>query len=181
MENIEKKSKFLSLVLRHQPELIGLNLTSAGWANIEELISKSQLYGVRFNQELIYEIVETSDKQRFALNDDKTLIRANQGHSIAIDLNLPASEPPEHLFHGTATRFLSAIAAQGLIPGSRQQVHLSVDVPTARQVGSRHGQPVVLKINALEMSQDGHKFFLSANGVWLTFSVPPKYIEFPDL
>ena len=173
-----KTSKFLSYVLRHRPDEIGLTLDANGWALISELIERSELAKVCLTEELIRQIVRESDKQRFALSEDGTRIRANQGHSIEVDLALQPRQPPEILFHGTATRFLDAIRREGLKPMSRQHVHLSPDEPTAINVGQRHGKPVILRIKSGEMWRAGRVFFLSANGVRLTEHVEPAFLEF---
>lgn len=174
-----RMSKFLSLVLRHKPDEIGLSLDDNGWAEIAELIRLANAHGVGLTRALVDQIAAESDKQRFALSADGQRIRASQGHSVAIDLALPESEPPEQLYHGTATRFLDSIRSTGLHSSSRQHVHLSLDETTATRVGQRHGKPVVLVIRAREMSAAGHRFFLSANGVWLTECVPVEFIDFP--
>ena len=170
-------SKFLSLILRHQPEKIGLSLDANGWANIDELLRLSAAKGRPLTRALLDEVVATNDKQRFMLNEDRSMIRASQGHSISVDLGLTAVTPPPVLFHGTATRFLESIQKQGLLKGNRQHVHLSPDESTAIKVGQRHGKPVVLRIAAGRMQLDGHKFYRSANGVWLTDHVPPACLE----
>lgn len=170
-----KNSKFLSLVLRHAPETIGIKLDPQGWADLEELVQLSQQKGRLLTLEQVFEIVRACDKQRFALSEDKKRIRASQGHSIAVDLALPKQEPPEQLYHGTATRFLDSIRAQGLLPGSRQHVHMSKDIETAIKVGKRHGEPAVLVIRAHSMWEKGHAFYLSENGVWLAEHVPVEY------
>lgn len=172
-----KVSKFLSLVLRHRPEKIGLTLDDAGWAAIDELIQRSAAAGHRLNRRLIEEVVATNDKKRFAISPDGRFIRASQGHSVRVDLGLQPVSPPPVLFHGTATRFLDAILRQGLRPGSRQHVHLSADVVTARRVGQRHGSPVILTVDAAAMHADGHRFYRSENGVWLTDTVPARYLQ----
>lgn len=171
-------SKFLSLVLRHKPETIGITLDAEGWADIVELLRKSSSHtpGLRLNRALLEEVVATSDKKRFTISEDGQRIRANQGHSVSVDLGLKPVEPPAELFHGTATRFEASIRAEGLIKQSRQHVHLSPDYETAVKVGQRHGKPVVLRINAKAMHEAGHEFFISENGVWLTDGVPPEYI-----
>lgn len=174
------KSKFLSLVLRHKPEEIGLTLDPEGWADLDELIRLSETKGVSLTREMIYEIVATNDKKRFAIDASGNRIRANQGHSVAVDLKLAAIAPPDVLFHGTATRFLPSIRQGGLIPGSRQHVHLSSTAAIATNVGARHGKPVVLVVQSGEMHDDGYEFYCSENGVWLTNSVPLQYLEFPD-
>ena len=174
-------SKFLSLVLRHQPEHIGLVLDQQGWADIDELIARGGAHGMALTRETILEVVATSDKQRFALDAAGRRIRANQGHSVEIDLGLEPAEPPPILFHGTAATSIDAIRAEGLKPGSRQHVHLSPDAATASKVGQRHGRPVVLAVRAGEMWSRGKAFFRAANGVWLTASVPPEFIEFTNV
>ncbi|KQT22325.1 RNA 2'-phosphotransferase [Chryseobacterium sp. Leaf404] len=172
----KKTSKFLSYVLRHHPELIGLSLDENGWANVEELIAKSTNDTQGFTFEELNEIVETNDKKRFVFNDDKTRIRANQGHSIGIDLNLKPQLPPEFLYHGTAQANFDSILENGIEKRSRQHVHLSLDKETANKVGMRHGKPVILTVKTKEMSEDGILFYLSENGVWLTDFVDAKYI-----
>ncbi|MDB5335656.1 MAG: Phosphate acetyltransferase [Planctomycetaceae bacterium] len=177
--NLVRTSKFLSLVLRHQPEVIGLNLDEQGWADVEELIRLANKDGRQLTRELLEQVVTENDKQRFAFSDDGCQIRASQGHSVEVDLDLAPLEPPVILYHGTASRFLDSIRATGLHSASRQHVHLSLDEVTATKVGARHGRPVILNVLAREMFSAGHQFFLSANGVWLTESVPVKFIEFP--
>ena len=169
-------SKFLSFVLRHKPDSIGLALDSEGWASVDDLIAKSHTTGTQFTREDLLRVVETSDKKRFSLSADSCLIRAAQGHSVAVDLGLVPKEPPAVLYHGTATRFVASILAEGLKPKSRQQVHLSADEATAHKVGQRHGTPSVLKVDALGMHQEGFKFFLADNGVWLIDHVPPEFL-----
>jgi putative RNA 2'-phosphotransferase len=178
MNSPQKISKFLSLVLRHQPELIGLRLSPEGWADINELIAKAAEKNIVLSQEVICSVVQTNDKQRFSLTADRTCIRANQGHSIPVELHLPEQVPPPFLFHGTASRFLPSIKEKGLLPGTRQHVHLSADAATALQVGSRHGKPVVLQIDTAQMYKVGCKFFLSENNVWLVDAVPLSCIIF---
>ena len=178
-KQLESSSKFLSLVLRHQPEAIGLVLDPQGWAELDQLIELAAAKGAMLTRELVREIVATSDKQRFALSEDGSRIRANQGHSVAVSLDLTVLAPPAELFHGTATRFVAAIREQGLLPRSRHHVHLSATAAVATEVGARHGKPVVLIVRALELNRDGHEFYRSQNGVWLTASVPPGFIEFP--
>ena len=173
-----RTSKFLSLVLRHQPESIGLALDANGWADIDVLVARAGEHGVALTRELIAEIAATSDKQRFALDTTHNRIRANQGHSVDIDLALEPTEPPAILFHGTAATTVPAIRIEGLKPGDRQHVHLSPDEATAIKVGQRHGKPVVLRVFAGKMWAKGSPFFRSANGVWLTPAVPPEFIEF---
>jgi putative RNA 2'-phosphotransferase len=178
-QNQVKLSKFLSLVLRHKPSEIGLELDQQGWADVDRLLALINKTGRSINRALLEQIVASNDKQRFTFNEARTKIRANQGHSIEIDLALIPQEPPEQLFHGTATRFLASIHAQGLIPGQRQHVHLSAEVETAIKVGQRHGKPAVLIIRAGDLHRSGVTFFCSQNQVWLTDRVPPEYIDFP--
>ena len=175
-----RASKFLSLVLRHKPEEIGLVLDQNGWADIDELVAKAGTRGVPLTRELIAEVVATSDKQRFAIDAGGQRIRANQGHSVEIDLGLQPQAPPDTLFHGTGEKSVAAIRAEGLKAGQRQHVHLSRDEETAVKVGSRHGRPVVLRIAAGRMHEQGHAFFLSTNGVWLTDCVLSQFIQFPN-
>jgi putative RNA 2'-phosphotransferase len=178
--NDQKLSKFLSFVLRHRPDEIGLTLDPNGWALVADLIERSQSASVHLTIDRIRELVRTSDKQRFALSDDGTKIRANQGHSVDVDLALEPRRPPEFLFHGTATRFLDAIRQEGLKPMGRQHVHLSPDEATATKVGQRHGKPAVLLVRSGEMHKAGRTFFLSANGVWLTDGVETEFLNFPE-
>lgn len=176
---LTKISKFLSLVLRHKPGAIGLQLDQAGWASISELIEKAGKSGVRMTSELIRQVVATSDKQRFSISADGSRIRANQGHSVPVDLGLQATVPPERLYYGTAIRNLNVIRQENIRRGGRTHVHLSQDEATARNVGKRHGSPVVLTIMAREMAGVGFTFFRSVNGVWLTEWVPAEFIAFP--
>jgi putative RNA 2'-phosphotransferase len=175
----QKVSKFLSYVLRHRPDEIGLVLDANGWASVSELIERAKSASVHLTEQRIREIVQTNDKKRFALSEDGTRIRASQGHSIEVDLALNPVQPPEVLYHGTATRFLEAIRKDGLKAMSRQHVHLSPDEPTAVKVGQRHGKAVVLRVKAGEMSRAGRKFFRSENGVWLIDAVEPAFLEIP--
>lgn len=177
MREIDKLSVFISLILRHKPDVAGVTLDEHGWANVEELINGINNTGRKINMEVLEEIVRIDNKQRYSFNENKTLIRANQGHSIPVDVELKEEEPPEFLYHGTADRFLKSIMAEGLKPMSRLYVHLSKDVETANKVGKRHGVPVILKVYSSQMSQDGIKFYLSENGVWLTRKVDVKYLE----
>lgn len=173
--NLKQTSKFISLILRHKPESIGITLDEHGWANVEELIAgiaKVQ----EFNIDILEEIVRTDEKQRYSFNEDKTLIRASQGHSIPVDVELEEAEPPVQLWHGTGEKYATSIDAQGLIPKNRLYVHLSKDRNTAVKVGERHGRPILYIVNAGEMYRDGYKFYLSKNGVWLTEKVPVKYL-----
>ena len=174
--NLTRISCFLSLILRHKPETIGISLDEHGWANVDELIegiSKTR----EFNMDILEEIVRTDEKERYSFNEDKTLIRANQGHSIPVDVELEEVEPPEELWHGTGEKYVASIDEIGLIRKSRLYVHLSKDKETALKVGSRHGRPVLYTVKTREMYQDGYTFFLSKNGVWLTKEVPVKYLE----
>lgn len=177
--HLTKTSKFLSLVLRHEPEAIGLSLDENGWADIDELIRLANADGKPVTRALIDEVVRDNDKQRFAISADGARIRANQGHSIEVDLALTALEPPATLYHGTATRFAKSIRNIGLVKQSRQHVHLSSDPDTATQVGSRHGKALVLSIRAGDMHARGLSFFQSENGVWLTDAVAPEFIDWP--
>jgi len=175
-ENI-RISKFLSWALRHKPHEIGLTLDENGWADVNELIEKSQSVNVQLSFDILKHIVDTNSKKRFSFNEEQNKIRANQGHSIEIDLALAPKEPPEFLYHGTAERFADPILQKGIIKQDRHHVHLSTDIKTAIAVGQRHGKPVVFEIKASQMYKDGHEFFISDNGVWLTDSVPAKYLS----
>lgn len=169
-------SKLMSLVLRHHPAAIGLQLDENGWANVQELVQKLNANGTQVDLATIITVVETNDKKRFGLNADKTMIRANQGHSIEVDLNLKPSIPSGILYHGTTERFLDAILKEGLTKQQRQHVHLSQQIETAKAVGARHGKPVILHINAKAMQDNGYLFYLSENNVWLVEAVPVQYI-----
>ncbi len=175
--NTKRISKFLSLVLRHKPEALPIELDQQGWANLDEIIEKMQRKGMNVDQSIIEAVVANNDKQRFRLDLTNRRIRANQGHSIDIDLALAPSVPPKELFHGTATRFLDSIMEKGLIRGSRQHVHLSLDIETATKVGSRHGKPTILNVDAQAMHQQGFVFYVSENGVWLTEHVPVEFLS----
>lgn len=169
-------SKYLCLILRHKPETIGISLDEHGWANVRELID-----GVnkthKLDMKLLEEIVETDNKQRYSFNEDKTKIRANQGHSVDVDVELEEANPPEYLYHGTATKYMDSIWKTGLVPKSRLYVHLSADRETATNVGERHGKPVVFRIRSKCMHLQGYKFYKSQNGVWLTKNVPVEFME----
>ncbi len=178
-KQLKNISKFLSLVLRHRPEVIGIKLNEQGWVGVDELLEKLKAKGKNISLEQLEEVVKNNNKKRFAFNEDKTLIRANQGHSISLDLGYEAVEPPRSLYHGTATRFLDSIQKTGLEKRNRHHVHLSEELDTATNVGGRHGKVVVLIIDAEQMHKDGFKFFVSENGVWLTDHVPTQYILFP--
>ncbi len=169
-------SKFLSLILRHQPEKIGLTLDENGWALVSDILEKSKM---QFTVEELSEVVNTNDKKRFSFNANETKIRANQGHSLkSIDLDLKPETPPLFLYHGTVSKFIPEIKLHGLKKMNRQHVHLSKDRDTAAKVGARRGKPVILSIRALEMQNEGHQFFISENGVWLTDVVSSKFINF---
>lgn len=170
-------SKYLSLHLRHQPERLGLTLEAGGWVEVEELLDACAHDNFPLTRDELNEVVATSDKKRFAFDDTHTRIRANQGHSVAVDLQLEPVAPPAALYHGTAGRFLDEIRRDGLKKMARHHVHLSPDVPTARKVGARHGAPVILEVDAAAMSRDGCVFFCSANGVWLVDEVPARYLR----
>jgi putative RNA 2'-phosphotransferase len=172
-----KVSKYLSKHLRHQPERIGLTLDEAGWVEIDTLIAACAAHGFRVDREELDHVVATNDKRRFAI--EGTRIRASQGHSIEVDLGLPAATPPPYLFHGTVARNLDAIRAEGLRPMNRHAVHLSAERETATRVGARRGRPVVLSVDAGAMHKDGQVFRVSENGVWLTEAVPVRYLRFP--
>jgi putative RNA 2'-phosphotransferase len=172
-------SKFLSYVLRHKPDSIEIELDKEGWAHVEQLLKMSAKHGKSISHSKLKEIVEHSDKHRFVFSQDGLKIRANQGHSINAELNLEKVVPPQVLNHGTATRFLESIQAQGLLKGARHHVHLTVSKESAILVGKRYGTPILLHIRAFDMHNDGYQFFLSANNVWLTDSVPVGYIDFP--
>jgi putative RNA 2'-phosphotransferase len=169
-------SKFLAKHLRHAPEALGLTLRPGGWVSVDELLAGSVRVGFAISYDDLLECVETNDKQRFSFDDTGDLIRANQGHSTAVDLQLSQATPPAVLFHGTVERFLAPIMAEGLKKGKRHHVHLSADVETARKVGARRGKPIILQIAAAAMHEQGIAFFLSANGVWLTDAVPVAYL-----
>ncbi|MBQ8280093.1 MAG: RNA 2'-phosphotransferase [Roseburia sp.] len=168
--------KYIALILRHKPETIGISLDEHGWADVQELIA-----GIRkdydFDMSMLEYIVSSDNKQRYSFNEDKTLIRANQGHSIPVDVELEKKTPPEFLYHGTAEKYEVSIDKQGLIPKSRLYVHLSADIKTANVVGKRHGVPVIYKVLCNEMQKAGYEFFQSVNGAWLTKNVPIEYLE----
>lgn len=173
---ITETSKYISLILRHRPEVIGITLDEHGWANVEDLIAGIQKTQP-IDRELLEEIVRTDPKQRYSFNEDGTLIRANQGHSIPVDVELPVAQPPEILWHGTGEIYRESIDQKGLLPMSRLYVHLSKDKETAVAVGKRHGRPVLYKVLSGKMEKDGYVFYRSVNGVWLTKIVPVKYLE----
>ncbi len=172
-----KISKFLSLVLRHEPAAVGLSLDENGWADVAELIKKCAENGHSFTKSELVEVVETNDKKRFAFDESGTKIRASQGHSIEVEIGFEEKVPPEILYHGTAEKNLGVIFKEGLKKMSRHHVHLSADVETARKVGIRYGKPVIFQIKTEQMTNEGFKFFVSANGVWLAEEVPPQFLE----
>ena len=177
-KKIKSTSKFISLILRHRPEAIGILIDEHGWADVQELIAGvNRSGGHALDMELLEEIVRTDEKQRYSFNEDHTLIRANQGHSIQVDVELEEKKPPDILWHGTGEKYVSSIDAQGLLPKSRLYVHLSPDIETARKVGSRHGKPVIYEIDCRTIAEDGYRFFLSANHIWLTKEVPVQYLK----
>ncbi|HLL82625.1 MAG TPA: RNA 2'-phosphotransferase [Longimicrobium sp.] len=179
-QNLVRLSKWMSLVLRHDPAKFGVVLDEAGWTRVDDLIAAAARADVPLDDATLRRAVAENDKQRFALSGDGAMIRASQGHSVQVELGLEPAEPPPILFHGTATRFLDSIRRDGLVPGSRRDVHLSADPDTATTVGARHGRPAVLRIDAARMHAGGRLFFRSANGVWLTDAVPAEYLGFPD-
>lgn len=170
-------SKFLSYVLRHRPDEIGIELDPQGWISIERLLEASAEHREPISREELDYVVEHNNKRRFAVSEDGLRIRASQGHSTEVDLGYEPAEPPEVLYHGTADRNLESIRRDGLLKGRRHHVHLSSEEATARNVGQRHGRPVVLRVRAGEMGRAGLAFYVSANGVWLTETVPPAYID----
>lgn len=171
-------SKFLSLVLRHEPQSIGIELGVGGWVAVDDLIAQARRAGVAIDDDVLRAVVAESDKKRFTLSADGSRIRAAQGHSVAVDLGLVPAVPPETLFHGTAITSLEAILLEGLTPQGRQKVHLSADTETALKVGQRHGKPVVLTVAAGRMQADGLTFWQAENAVWLTDAVPPAYLSY---
>ena len=170
-------SKWLSYVLRHNPSSAGLTLDTAGWVAVDLLLAAAGRSGNGMKHNELEEVVATSDKQRFAFDEDRTRIRANQGHTITVDLQLPQMTPPAVLYHGTPLRFLDSILRDGLRPQQRHHVHLSHDPQTALRVGNRQGKAVLLRIDAERMHADGHVFLRSENGVWLSDHVPPMYLN----
>lgn len=179
-KEIITKSKFLSLILRHKPEEVNLKLDKNGWANINELIDKCRSKGIELNFNQLRIIVETNNKKRFTFNEDFTKIRANQGHSIEVDVKLEEIKPPEFLYHGTSEKNLELILESGIKKMNRLHVHLSSEKITAEKVGQRHGKPIIFIINTNDMYKDGIKFYLSKNNVWLTDYIAPKYIKISD-
>lgn len=176
MKEDQALGKFISLILRHQPEVIGIQLDENGWADVEELINGINQSGRKMDKEDLERIVRENNKKRYSYNEDHTKIRANQGHSLKVDINLKATQPLDRLYHGTATRFLESIKKEGIQKRSRQYVHLSSDVDTARKVGKRHGKPIILVIDAKRMREEGGIFYLSENEVWLCDEVKWQYV-----
>ena len=175
MKSGNSTGRFLSLILRHRPEVIGITLDEHGWADVDKLLA-----GINRTRPLdmagLEEIVRTDEKQRYSFNADKTKIRANQGHSVPVDVELQAVPPPELLYHGTGEKYVASIEAQGLLPRTRLYVHLSGDYETAFKVGARHGKPCIFEVRAGQMAADGYRFYRSVNGVWLTKEVPARYL-----
>ncbi len=176
-KTIVKTSKLFSLILRHQPDVIGIELDENGWADIKEFIGKFSKRYFPITRSMMDEVVETNNKKRFSYDESGTKIRANQGHSIEVDVELTEQEPPAVLYHGTVEKFLHLIFESGLLKMQRQHVHLSADIATAKNVGSRRGKPVLLTVNAEQANADGIQFYLSKNGVWLADHIPVKYLQ----
>lgn len=173
-----KIGRFLCMILRHKPQIIGIELDQYGWADVDQLIAGVRRYKEPgFDRAALDDIVATDSKQRYSYSEDCKRIRANQGHSIPVDVELPVAQPPEYLWHGTGEKYVESIDQMGLIPKGRLYVHLSADITTARTVGKRHGRPVIYKVHTGRMAQAGHVFYLSANGVWLTRDVPVWFLE----
>lgn len=179
MNTLRDRSKMLSRWLRHRPDAIGITLDKQGWTDVAELLAKAAAADMPLTHDELIQIVVESDKQRFTLSEDGLRIRAAQGHSVAIDLKLPVKKPPPVLYHGTVRKFLTSIRKQGLLPGRRQDVHLSATKETAEAVGARRGEPVVLIIDTYALVRDGYQFRRADNGVWLIPNVPPEYLRFP--
>ena len=179
-KNIKKLSRFMSLILRHKPQVIKAELDEGGWLDVETLMAGMNAKGHRIDRATLDEVVRTNDKQRFAFSEDGTRIRANQGHSIEVAVEMESKAPPTVLYHGTVGKFIDLIMKKGLLKMSRLHVHLSADVTTATRVGSRRGFPKLLVVDAQQMHADGFEFFLSENGVWLTDHVPPEYLSFHE-
>lgn len=173
-------SRFLSLVLRHDPDKIGITLDQQGWIAVDTLLSQMKAHGKNIDFEQLCDVVDSNDKKRFAFNEDKTSIRANQGHSVTVNLQYEAIQPPEYLYHGTVAKFMDAIQKNGLLKMSRHHVHLSESLETATKVGARRGHPIILTVRSGEMFKRGITFFKSENGVWLTDIVPARFIQFKE-
>lgn len=177
INTLKRASKFMSLVLRHNPSIIDATLDENGWLSVNALLEGMNRKGITIDKDLLEQLVRENDKKRFAFNEDQTKIRANQGHSVVVDVQLSVQTPPDILYHGTVEKFIDSIFEQGIQSMNRQHVHLSADIETAKNVGARRGKPVVLEINAAEMSKAGIPFYLSENGVWLTDEVNTVYIS----
>jgi putative RNA 2'-phosphotransferase len=176
-----KISKFLSYVLRHNPDSIGIQLDNGGWVDVSELLQAAEQKGFPITEGELKTVVKQSDKQRFSFNEDATRIRANYGHSISIELGYNPEVPPNVLYHGTAAKNIKAISVNGLTKGNRQYVHLSPDPETAKSVGQRHGKPLILEVLSGRMHSDGYRFYHSSSNIWLTEYVPPVYLVFPGV
>ena len=176
-KQIIKRSKLLSLVLRHRPEKLGLTLDSGGWVDVDTLLKACKQRNIQLSRAMLDIVVRDNNKQRFSYSEDGLRIRANQGHSIEVDLGLSPTTPPTILYHGTAHFNVSSIQEQGLLKQNRQYVHLSADTETALNVGQRHGRPVLFTVQAEKMHEAGYAFYISDNGVWLTDTVPPAFLE----
>ncbi|BAY62260.1 phosphotransferase KptA/Tpt1 [Calothrix brevissima NIES-22] len=172
-----KISKFLSKYLRHQPESLGITLESGGWVNVQELLAACAKHQFPITLQELQEVVANNDKKRFSFDSTGTMIRANQGHSVEVDLQLEPVTPPNVLYHGTGHKSVESILQTGIAKMSRHHVHLSADIATAKTVGARHGKPVVLAIDTASMYQAGYQFYCSDNGVWLVDNVPPEYLQ----
>ncbi len=172
-----KISKYLSKHLRHQPERLGLELAPGGWVAVDDLLAVCRQHSFPITRDELQEVVERNSKQRFSFDDTGARIRANQGHSVEVDLQLALATPPDVLYHGTGHGTATAIEEDGLLRMNRHHVHLSIDAPTARAVGTRHGRPVIFAVDAAAMGRDGHTFYVSDNGVWLVDEVPPHYLH----
>ena len=170
-------SKFLAYILRHNPSAVGISLDERGWADVDELIKGINATGRSIDRDLLEQIVREDKKGRYSFNEDKSKIRANQGHSVSVEVEMDERVPPDILYHGTAKRFLESIKEHGILRRSRNFVHLSGDIKTAFVTGSRHGEPVVLAIGTKEMAAEGYRFYLSANGVWQSSDIPWKYVK----
>lgn len=179
-KDVVRLSKFMSLVLRHQPEHIGIELDEQGWTDIATLLEKAAHKGVRMDMQTLEQVVDTNSKKRFAFNEDKTRIRASQGHSVEVELGYEAQTPPDVLYHGTPERFVNSILNDGIKKMQRHHVHLSTDIATTMQVGARRGSPVLLRIDAKAMHAAGYNFYCSANGVWLCDEVPAEFISLSE-
>lgn len=177
--DLTRWGKLLALVLRHKPQELGLSVDAHGWAQVDALVQAFSKIGT-FDKKLLERIVREDSKGRYSFNEDKTKIRANQGHSLPVDVELALASPPEALYHGTGAKYVTSINVQGLLPQSRLYVHLSADKDTAVKVGKRHGRPVVYQVAAGAMARAGFEFYLSINGVWLTKSVLPQYLQLED-